>query len=213
MAKGGKELHDELRASLPGTACVDNCPYCKKPETAASEGEGHVSDTKIYDQATVDALVANAKKQASDEAKAEQAERVSQLEADLAAKTTEFDTVKASLDAANTKVTELETSIADREAEDALKVKGEERAAKVKEAVPDITDEKIAERQPQWAAMTDEAFDAVLADMQMAVETASAKGGDGKPPKSKVLDGPRETAGNKDTDAKRLEEFFSLASA
>lgn len=197
----GKELHDQLRAELPEVACVDECPYCTEKEEASSKEEEQVSD-KVYDQATLDALLADARTKAADDARAEADAKVTELQATLA----ERDTALAAVQA---EVENLKTEIAEREEAERIEALADERAAKVA-GVTSFSDEQIAERKLTWAGMTEEAFEATLADLKAVTESAKAHS-NGKLPKTKV-EGTRETAGESGTDFAGLRKLLGAAS-
>lgn len=199
----GKELHDELRAELPDSACIDNCPYCTEVEEASSKEEEQVSD-KVYDQATLDALLADARTKAADDARAEADTQLAELQATLA----ERDTALAAVQA---EVENLKTEIAEREEAERLATLAEERAAKVAD-VTAFSEEQIEERKETWAGMTEEAFEATLADLKAVTESAKAHGnGNNKLPKTTV-NGTRETAGETGTDFAGLRTLLGVAS-
>lgn len=195
-----KELHDKLRAELPATAsCIQDCPFCA--ETESSSKETKVSD-KVYTQEALDALLADARSKAAEEARAETDKALAEVQAQLADK-------EAALDTATSRVEELENEISKRDEEARLAEIADERAAKVAE-VTDFSDDQIEQRKATWAAMSEEAFESVLADFKAVTESAKAhsdKGDDKKPPASK-FSGTRETAGEAGTDTKRLRDFL-----
>lgn len=198
--RASQELHDQLRAALPaGASCVDDCPFCTDPEVA-SQREEKVSD-KVYDQATLDALLADARSKASEEAKSEASEEIADLKAKLQEAESERDKAKAEVEDLQKKVTELETEKL-----------GDERAKLIKDAT-DLSDEKIAERKSAWAKMDEDAFYSMLEDMKATREAASSgkpkPKEEQKPPSSEDLDGTRETAGEEGTDLEKLRKSMS----
>lgn len=201
----GQELHDRLKAELPeGSACVDDCPYCATDPKAPLEGGGKVSD-KVYDQETLDTLLADARAKAAEEARSEADKELAEVQSKL----TEKD---AALEKAEAKIEELEGEIAERDRKVKLDEVAEERAAKVAE-VTDFSEDQIEERKSGWAELSEEAFTTLLEDFKAVTESAKATGdkdGEKKPPKSK-FSGERETAGKQGTDTSRLREFFAAS--
>lgn len=196
-----KELHDKLKAELPESAsCIDNCPFCAETEQS-SEGEEKVSDNKVYTQEALDALLADARTKAAEEARAEADKALAEVQAQLTER-------ESALEAATSRLEELQGEIEKRDEDARLAQVAEERAEKVSE-VTDFTEEQIDERKAVWASLTDEAFASVLADFKTATESAKAHGGSGsgKLPASK-FEATRETAGGAGTDTKRLREFL-----
>lgn len=197
-----QELHDKLRAELPeGAACIDDCPYCADPPKAPSKEED-VSE-KVYDQETLDTLVADARSKAAEEARTEADKALAAAQAQI----TEKD---AALVTAQARIEELEGDIAKRDEESRLATVAEERALKVAE-VTDFSEDQIKERKAGWAAMDDTSFAAMLADFKAVTESAKAQGDkDGKKPITSKFDGTRETAGKSGTDVSKLRELFAV---
>jgi DNA repair exonuclease SbcCD ATPase subunit len=197
----GQELHDKLRAELPdGASCISDCPFCATPEVASEHEEVKVSD-KLYDQEAVDALLANARSKASEEAREEADKRIAELEALLVEKDEALATASAHSE-------ELEGKI-EADAENArLAVLADERSLKVAE-VTEFSDEYLAERKAAWAGQSEDEFTQTLTDFKAITETAKAAGV--KPPKSVIIDPTRETAGANGTDTNRLREFLSAS--
>lgn len=208
----GRQEHDRLKAELPeGSACIANCPYCAEDARNQEEAskEEKVSDgNKVYDQETVDALLESARSKAAEEARAESEDQLAEAQATIAKKDEE-------LEAANKQNEELQSEIDKRDEEARLAEIAEERKSQVAE-VTDLTEEQLDEHKAAWAKMSDEDFEARLAELKAVTESAKASGDDDdnkgkKPPKSK-LDGTRETAGNTGTDTERLRSFLTGAS-
>lgn len=203
--RASRELHDQLRAALPENAeCIDDCPYCTDPEVASAREDKKVSDEKVYDQATMDALLADARSKASEEAKAETADEIERLKAEVQEK-------DEALAKAEAEAEELRQEIEDAKEQARLEALADERASLVKEA-SDLSDEKIEERKSAWAEMEEAAFSALLEDLKAAREAASENGEKNKapkPPGSKNLDTTRETAGDEGTDVERLRKSMS----
>jgi len=160
-----------------------------------------VSD-KVYDQATLDALLADARSKASEEAKAQASEEIADLKAKLQEAESERDKAKAEVEELQKKVTELETEKLE-----------DERAKLIKDAT-DLSDEKIAERKSAWAKMDEDAFYSMLEDMKATREAAASGKSkpkeEQKPPSSEDLDGTRETAGEEGTDLEKLRKSMSV---
>lgn len=157
---------------------------------------------KVYDQATLDALLADARSKASEEAKSEASEEIADLKAKLQEAESERDKAKAEVEELQKKVTELETEKLE-----------DERAKLIKDAT-DLSDEKIAERKSAWAKMDEGAFNSMLEDMKATREAASSGKSkpkeEQKPPSSEDLDGTRETAGEEGTDLEKLRKSMSV---
>lgn len=199
----GRELHDMLRADLPeDAACLSDCPFCaEKPEVASHEEE-NVSD-KVYDQEAVDALLSAARNKAAEEASVEADKRIAELEATLAEK-------DEALETANAKIEELEGKINDAAEAARLAELADERASQVAK-VTKFSEEHVAERKEAWAKMGDDEFAQMLKDFEEVTENASKSDDDddaGDPPKSRNLDGSRETAGSKGSNINRLREYL-----
>lgn len=197
----GQEEHDRLKAELPAGSCIQDCPFCADTQIASKEDK--VSDEKIYDQVTLDALLASARSEAAQEAKTATATELAEVQASLEAK-------DEALVAANAKIEELEGQIA-KTAEDAqLADLAEERASKVAE-VTAFTEQQVNERKASWAEMGEEAFAQMLVDFKSVTENAKAvKVDDKKPPVTK-FNATRETAGDKGTDLERLKGFLAVS--
>ena len=191
----GKELHDKLREELPdGTSCIGDCPFCTEQPEVASDEEEKVSD-KVYDEETLQALLASARVTAAEEARVEADKQIAELEATIAEK-------DVSLEAAKARNEELEGEINEAAEAARLAELADERASQVTE-VTEFSEKHVAERKAAWALMSEEEFAQVLVDFKAITETA--KGSDGKPPKS-TLDATRETAGDTGSDTERLRD-------
>lgn len=191
-----KELHDGILAKAPKGFEHDasSCTYCKE---VASQQEDKVSENKIYDQETVDALLT---------AKVEEA--VAAASAKLTSELEEFRTGNAELtsklEERDEEVSKLKEDIEKREEASRLEELADARAAKMKEA--DVfSDEQIEERKLDWAALEEDAFDGLLKDYTIVLETAAKH--QKKTPSTK-LDGTRETAGDEGSEANAVHAFF-----
>lgn len=213
-----KELHDTLLALMPADADHDaaQCEECAQDlretrEVAANDDDpegGQVTD-KTFTQEQLDAAVSEAVAKASAglqaqleelQAKNTQAaldEAVAAAVAERDAKVTELsnqvDVLTAERDKARQDLQEQTDFLVAAKAEIDQKAEADarkdDRIAKVKEAVPTFTKEKIDERADEWAAMDEPAFDKFLTDLR---EAAGAN--TGEPPSTTGLDTTRETA-------------------
>lgn len=199
--KPGQEEHDRLRAELPaGSVCIADCPYCALPEEASKEEK--VSE-KVYDQQTLDTLLADVRSKAAQEAKAETAAELAELQAMLEEKS-------EALVAAEAKVEALESAIAEREEQARLAILADERASQVAE-VTAFTEQQIDERKAAWAEMSEDAFALLLTDFRTVTESARALKEDPADPPASAFSTTRETAGAKGTDMERLRTFLAVA--
>ena len=194
-------LHDLLLDIKPETAQhnEDTCPICSEKKRASQEGT--VADA-IFSQEQHERLLAAAVEKAKEEATADSDAEILRLNEQL----TQANEKASALES---KVEELESTIKDREEQDRLTELADERAEKVK-AVASFSDEQIEQRKMSWAKKDDEEFEALLADYAAVAKAAAENKGSGsenQPPKSKVLDGTRETAGDNDGPT-ALEGFF-----
>jgi chromosome segregation ATPase len=191
-----RTIHDYLLSVKPTEKDHDvaACPFCTN-ETASDGGEQMAEDGKIYDQATVDALVAAAVESAVKEAREETDAEVIRLNAELEQAQSELTEAKASVE-------DLESSISERDEAARLGKLAEERAKQVSEKAS-FTDEQIDERKERWAKMPDEEFEALLAEYEL-VAAAAAEGKREKPkPKAPVtrFDQARDTSNSNDGES------------
>ncbi len=199
MDASEQALHDLLLEKKPDGAEHDplSCAFCI--EAASVKEEENVAEQAIFTEEQHQALLASAIEEASKAA-------VATADAEILTLNEQLDTAKASLVEQEALVTELETKVSDRDESDRLNKLAGERVAAVK-AVANFTDEQIEERQESWAKMSEEDFEAYLADIQVVAKAAvEAKATDGKP-KTK-FDGTRATAGEAGTETSALGEFF-----
>jgi hypothetical protein len=177
-----KDLHDEMLARKPMDASHDaaRCMHCNG-ETAsatASNGGTAVADAKTYTEDEHAAVLAQVEALRTQVADLTKAAGASELDAKLAEVKAENDAkvadLQASLDTAileaSTAKTELQETVAYLEAENAAKVEAEaaaarkdERVSKVKE-VASFPDEYLEANADRFAAMSEETFEAALAD-------------------------------------------------
>lgn len=194
-------VHDLLLANKPDGAEHDptSCAFCTKK--ASEEEEDDVTDA-VFTTEQHEALLASAIEEASKAA-------VATADAEILTLNEQLDAAKAQLEEQTTKVTELETTISDRAEEVRLEELAGERVAAVK-AVANFTDEQVEERKASWAKMSEEDFEAYLADIQVIAKAAVEK--KTETPKTK-FDGTRATAGEAGTETEALQEFFGTALA
>ncbi len=195
-------VHDLLLANKPDGAEHDplSCAFCTNK--ASEEEEDDVTDA-VFTTEQHEALLASAIEEASKAA-------VATADAEILTLNEQLDAAKAQLEEQTTKVTELETTISDRAEVVRLEELAGERVAAVK-AVANFTDEQIDDRKASWAKMSEEDFEAYLADIQVVAKAAVEKKTD-VPPKTK-FDGTRATAGEAGTETGALQEFFGTALA
>lgn len=188
-----KELHDEMLARKPTDASHDatRCMHCNG-ETAsatASNGGTAVADAKTYTEDEHAAVLAQVEALRTQVADLTKAAGASELDAKLAEVKAENDAkvadLQASLDTAileaSTAKTELQETVAYLEAENAAKVEAEaasarkdERVSKVKE-VASFPDEYLEANADRFAAMSDETFEAALADWAVVSKPGKSK--------------------------------------
>ncbi len=200
MSKSHEELHDLLLASKPEGAIheKDKCPICASGVSTASQEE-NVDEAK-FTQEQLDALVSAAVEKATDEATADSDAETLRLNEQLKQ-------AEEKAEAAETQVSELETSISDQVEAIRLAELADTRAELVKTAV-NFSDEQIEARKESWSKKTDEEFDALVEDYKAAAEAATAKSEENEEgkPKSK-FDGTRITAGD-NTGPDSVKTFF-----
>lgn len=223
-----KVLHDQLLELRPDDAEHDSavCPLCREFEAesatdASVEGGVSVSD-ETYTKEQVDALVASAvaektksledqlaelkqSEEASEvearvtAAKAEAEEKVAEIQAKLDAAVLEAEQAKTERDEIKTWL-EGEKEKAEREAE--LAALTEERKAKVAE-VATFPEDYMEERAPQWAEMTEEAFESLLGDYKAATAAKSPEKEE-EVPKVTAMKATREDNGHKTSAASEI---------
>jgi hypothetical protein len=202
MSKKYEELHNLLLEGKPEGANhdKDKCPMCTSVVKASQEEN---VDEAIFTQEQHEQLVGAAVEKAKEEATADS-------DAEILRLTEQLKQAEEKAEAAETQVSELETSISDRDEAERLATLADERAELVKAAV-DFSDEQIELRKESWAAKTEEEFEALIEDYKAAA-TAAVKKPEGKElPKSK-FDGTRQTAGD-ETGPDALKEFFGQSLA
>lgn len=199
-----KAIHDLLLEIKPESANhdADKCPICSKKARASQEE--NVSDA-IFSQEQHEQLLAAAVERAKEEAQAE-------TDADILRLNEQLKQAEESATAQAERISELEAQIADREEQDRLKELADERAEQVK-AVATFSDEQIEQRKMSWAKKDEDEFNSLLEDYkEIAKAAASNPEGEGAPPKSDTFDGTRETAGE-DGGPESIREFFSTGLA
>lgn len=191
-------LHDALLANQPeGASHDEDCVLCAV-DSAEAKGEAEVADAvRTFTEAEHFALLTDAvqretagltsEKDALSVEKAELQSRVDVLEAERAALTTERDNIKS----------EFEAFKADLAEKAEIEERKGERLAKAKAAADHLPEDYFtAERAARWAEMSDEAFEAAMADLvatkpvgaaNPVPETAAFSGGEA--PTSREADG------------------------
>lgn len=209
-----KALHDQMLEDKPDSAehVEAECPFCTL-QTSENNG-GNMSDTftKSEVEAQVALAVAAATEELSkslEEFKASQT--ASEVEAKIAAAQAEADVkvadLQAQLDAAvieageATKArTDLESFLtaaqADADAATAIAARKDERVKLVTEAAS-FPEEYVTANADRWAGMSDEDFEATLADYKAVAEKASASSKGGTLPDKTALHASRDDAGSK----------------
>lgn len=198
-----KVLHDQLLELMPEGAQHDasSCPICQGLETATDNGNpqgGADVSEKTYTeeqvQALVDARVASATEELRtqlDEFK--QSQEASEVEARIAAAKSEADEqvaeIQKKLDEAVLKAEQatkerdeilawLENEKVNQEREAEVARLRDERKARVAEVV-EFPESYVAERVEQWASLSEEAFESLLADYKAIAEKAGNGSGNG----------------------------------
>lgn len=192
-----KELHDEILVKVLEQGLEHDSSSCKHCKEVASQQEEEVSEDKIYDQNALDALIAAEVEKAVSEASAE---LTSELDETRAAN----EALTSALEASKTEVEDLKTQIESRDEAARLTDLSNARAEQVREAKL-FNEEQIEERKDTWAKMDEGAFEALLKDYSLVVETAQAVE-DNKKVSTKV-DLTRETAGEEGTESS-VSPFF-----
>lgn len=209
-----KELHDAVleAKSDVSTHDADDCPICTPsvaPETSADAEGGSVTYTEEELKAAVDAAVAELTTkvqeleaaQKTSEIDAQVAEVKADLEGQIAELQNTIDTLTVERDAARQEFADFKTELEQYAAEEAAAAElarvRAERIEKVKE-VASFSEERIEERADVWASMSEEAFEALLADWR---EVAAASGKpaskkDDELPEGTAMTASRETKGS-----------------
>jgi hypothetical protein len=218
-------LHDQLLEIRPEGAEHNSavCPFCREAETAVATGssvEGGVSvSEKTHTEEEVKALVASAVAEQTKELERQldelkQSEEASEVEARIATAKAEAEAqvaeIQAKLDAAvleaeqaKTEHNEILTWLneegekAAREAE--LETLTDERKAKVAE-VATFPEDYMNERAPQWAEMSEEAFESLLGDYKAVGAEKSTKK-ETEVPDATAMKATREDNGHKTSAA------------
>ena len=212
--KNLQEVHDRLVANRPeGASCPDDCIYCTGQYATSVTQGGNVSEA-TFTQEDVDALVAAAIAQAIAPLQAEltqfkAGEQESQVEAQIAAVREEMEAQLADLtskldaavldaEAAKTERDEIKQWLENEEAkvtqEAEMATRKDARIAAVAEVVS-FPEAYVAERAEKWAALTDEDFEALLADYKaLGTPKKSDRPGSGLPSATAMV-ASRETAG------------------
>jgi chromosome segregation ATPase len=161
-------VHDALLAAMPDGASHDGCPVCTAAAAEPAKEEADVSDPqgRTFTEAEHFALLTDAVRRETADLvsdkdgllaeKSDLQSRVDVLEAEKSALTTERDAIKAEFD-------DFKADLAEKAEAQA---RTEERLAKVRASADHLPEDYFTtERAARWAQMTDEAFDAALADL------------------------------------------------
>ena len=190
-----KVLHDRLLAEMPDGATHDGCPICRGETTDSHDTRGgfmpEAFTQEDIDTATAAATASLQQRLAELEAQVQETEvgqavtkAVAEAVAAETARTAELqnqlDAAEAARTAAENRLAETEQfwtqAIADHEATTALAARREQRVAKASEAGV-FTDEYINSNAERFAAMSDEDFDARLAEWALiAAQSGSPTG-------------------------------------
>lgn len=191
-----KELHDLLLEKKPEGAKhdEDKCPICLAGEISQEEKVAEI--TQEQHEALLEAAVEKAKSELS-----------SNHDAEVLSLNEQLSTAKDEIESLKARISEFETQEAEREEEARLNALADERAELVRAAEVNFSDEQIEARKLQWAKKDEEEFAALLEDYKEVAKAAVPESNGGGAPKSKVLTGTRETAGD-DTTPNALEAFF-----
>ena len=220
-----KSIHDQLIENMPEGANHDQCPLCADTESTCDHTakEGEMSTVTTYTQEDFDTAVAAAiaaavapleqqiaelKLSATQETSAKEK---ADLEAQLAELQLAHDKLTLDLSEAvakyDTYVAELEQMTIAAAEEEAKKAKKADRVAKMKMYA--FTDEYIEAQADRWAAMTDEAFEAHVSDLESsgakkaATDEADKKEDETLPPQTAMTASAGKPAKNADMSAVR----------
>lgn len=227
MMKNLQEVHDQLVAARPADAtCPEDCPFCSGEYASFVDQGGNVSEA-TFTQEDVDALVAAAIAKAVAPLQAElngfkEGEQESAVEAQVAAVREEMEAqiaeLTSKLDAA---VLEAETAKTERDGitqwletesekivqEAELATRRGDRITKVAEVVS-FPEDYVKERADKWASLSDEDFEALLADYK-ALGIKPKSGGTGSPlPTATAMVASRESAGGNGTVGSALKDLI-----
>lgn len=216
-----KELHDRLLAIKPEEASHDaeSCEFCNGTHESehANINVSTGGSVKTYSEEEYDALLAqvadletkvneleSVRQESAMEAKI--AELTAQFEAQVSDLQTQLDTavleVKAAQDEKSAIVSYFEDLATAEEQAAALVAVREERVARVKE-VASFPEDHIAARADAWAALDEEAFEALLADWK-----AIASKGDGSTvPVATAMQASRDTNQTKEGTVREVLNF------
>lgn len=209
-----QEEHDRMVADMPegATHASDECPFCNGQWASFVDQGGNVSD-KTYSEEEVDALVTAAiakavaplqaeldeykAGQVSAEVEAQIAAVREEMEAQIAELTSKLDAAVIDAEAAKTERDEAqqywETLAAEQAAEAEKAERRDARIAQVAEVVS-FPEDYVKERADKWAQLSDEDFEALLADYKALGE--KTKGSSESPlPKATAMVASRESAG------------------
>jgi TolA-binding protein len=194
-----KELHDLLLEKKPEGAKhdEDKCPICLAGEISQEEKVAEI--TQEQHEALLEAAVEKAKSELS-----------SDHDAEVLSLNEQLSTAQSEIESLNARISEFETQEAERDEQARLEALADERAELVRAAEVNFSDEQIEARKLQWAKKDEEEFAALLEDYKEVAKAAAPESPGGGAPKSKVLTGTRETAGD-DTTPNALEAFFGAS--
>jgi uncharacterized protein (UPF0335 family) len=221
--------HDELLAAMPTNARHDPCALCQSgtgtAETAKEEAEV-AGDERSFTESQHTALLTDAvaretaslnvakeelearvetlqsEKATLDSEKADLLGRIDVLEAEKAATQKSHDDV----------VAEFEAFKKDLEEKAAVEARKADRTTRVKAANANLVDTYFTdERVQRWAQMSDEQFDALVADLTESATAAAPAAGDGKPVEQQARETAAFTGGTTPTagEGSTLGAFFT----
>ena len=193
-----KELHDQLLEMKPEDAVHEPCALCANVETA-SDGGSQMADEKIYDQQTVDTLVASAVEKAVTEAKDSMDKEIVRLNAELEKAQSDLETAQAEKE-------KLEGEIRERDEQARLDVLADDRATQVRD-LKIFSDDQIDERKERWAKASDEDFTELLSEYKMIADAATKKKVDGDKAPDTLLDTARDNS--QDSEQSSVVQFLT----
>lgn len=210
MSTALKAIHDELMERRPDDASHDaaSCLFCSPGvDTASAPSSGGSVSDKTYTEeeynalssqvATLEAKVvelADAAKESVVDAKV--AEVKAELEAKVASVQSQLDTTTIECEAAKNErdaiVAYLEAEVASATEAAEREAKRDERVAAVKDAAS-FPDEYLEANADRFVAMSDEAFEAAIADWKAVAAKAPAKKTDETIPSATAMTAARST--------------------
>lgn len=229
-----QELHDALIASKPeGASCPDDCPFClaRLDREVATEidPEGGTNVSKTYEETEVQALVSAAVAKATEDlhkeldtfktsqqaeeieakiaaAKAEGEEALAELQKKLDEAVLDAEKAKKERDELNAWLTEEATKIEQEAQVAALR---DERVAKVAE-VATFPEDYVKERADAWASLTDEAFEALLADYKAVASKEETPASPGPISRVSAMQATRETTNGNGKVGSAVREIIGM---